>query len=184
MTITPRQPCVYFVQLTSGAVKVGRTVDLKRRLRQLGLVFGPVHLLHTIYTDRPGDLETHLLKRWRNKAVIGREVLALTEDDIRFARQVSRVTYADRPLASHRPHCTCPHCASYRAKKSATPRTAAPARPPKPKRRGGVWYRAARDQWYTFFRGRQVPLNVYGKDAREEAARVLSEMLSRVGLAP
>lgn len=93
--MNPEHLCVYFARLGGGEVKIGSTKQLPVRLRQLARQYGTVQLIHTITSDRPNVLETYLVRLWRDKAVSGREVLMLSDDDIQWVRQVSRVIYGE-----------------------------------------------------------------------------------------
>ncbi len=85
----PKKEFVYLVHDGTGAFKIGRTNDLKRRIWDQMQPAYPrkLELIYSIITDKAKELEAYWHERFRDKRMNG-EWFALTEEDIRLFKGI------------------------------------------------------------------------------------------------
>lgn len=89
-----KQGYVYVVYIGENCFKVGKTIDLESRMKQLEKQYGRADLVHLIQSNRHSKFESYLQKLFSSKAVKGKnEVFSLTEIDIKRLKSVSKVNY-------------------------------------------------------------------------------------------
>lgn len=85
---SPYRGFIYFVRGGNGLVKIGRTSNLERRIRQIEKQCGRVEVLHTIKTNSDRDHEKMFHFMFRDKRVSG-EWFELNASDLSIVEDVA-----------------------------------------------------------------------------------------------
>lgn len=164
---------VYLLETSDRYQKIGFSHTPWHRHRKFVNLPFAVWLSHVIVAGER-TLEGEIHRRFRFKRVRG-EWFCLSDHEVAAFKRLSEVKSATALPADF--GYTPPQAV-------LLPGRFQPGRPFKATHRTGVWFRAARNQWYTFIGGRQVPLLVYGRESKELAKQALASLVESLNQSP